>query len=136
MAKEFRLARIKAYNPKAGYKLRSFTYQGVKFQVEKGWHKVDLEMAKYLETVTSEPENPHSPLGFDVCTEAEAKRLDEIELKTKGRTGVVSAAEAAGTSERGDLGTDDLARGTSREKPKATPARGGRATRAARPDEV
>lgn len=136
MAKEFRLVRIKPYNKKSGHVLRSYTYQGMKFQVERGWYKVDLEMAEYLAEVRSEPENETSPMGFDVCTEAEAKALDKREYDAKVRNGqidpehaprvqaprdVTAGAKADPTRkpepvriEGGDLQPEDLAEGTSR----------------------
>ncbi len=81
MSTKTRLARLKRHDPKRGFVLKRYTYRGVKFHVERGWVRVDLEMAEHLEGVREIDSDEHSPLAFDVCTDAEARRLDEEERR-------------------------------------------------------
>lgn len=86
MSQKTRLARLKKHDPKRGYVLKRFTYRGVKFHVERGWVRVDLEMAEYLETVREIAGDEHSPLAFEVRTDAEAKKLDEEQSREERPT--------------------------------------------------
>jgi len=70
------LVRLKPYDPRRGCVLRRYTYRGIKFHDERGWYRVDKEVADYLRGVRQVPGDTHAPLAFDVCTEAEAKVLD------------------------------------------------------------
>lgn len=104
---ETMLVRLKPYDPRRGFVLRSFTYQGAKFYEERGWYVVDKAVAEYLRKVPQRDTDPHSPLAFDVATEEEAKALDareEHEAKTRK-----NAAEAPRVATgRGDLTTEDM----------------------------
>ena len=73
------LVRLKPYDPRRGHLLRRFTYRGIKFQEERGWYRVSKDVAEYLRGVRQVVTDEHSPLAFDVCTEAEAKELDARE---------------------------------------------------------
>ena len=131
--------RLKAYNPRAGFVLRRYTYRGIKFEEGKGWYKVPDDVAAYLETVRSVEHDEHAPLAFDVVTLAEASKITEAEYRKKVAAGRVAPGDAPvmiprDTSDqvRGreskvdpdypetdlnaqpDLVTSDLARGTSR----------------------
>jgi hypothetical protein len=75
------LVRLKPYDARRGHVLRRFTYAGIKFQEERGWYRVEKAVADYLRTVRQLPSDRHSPLAFDVCTEAEAKALEAGEAE-------------------------------------------------------
>ena len=129
---ETKLVRIKPHNPKIGHVLRRYTWRGMRFDEERGWYRVDARVAEHLATVHSRVGDENSPLAFDVCTEVEAAALDKREYDAKVREGRMAPGEALPTStlpprdisERGDLTTEDLARGTSRERASAPPPRG------------
>ena len=76
---ESMLVRLKAHDPRRGHVMRRYTYRGIKFQEDRGWYRVENEVAEYLQTVRQVATDEHSPLAFDVCTEAEAKALDKKE---------------------------------------------------------
>jgi hypothetical protein len=76
---ETMLVRLKSYDPRRGHVLRRYTYAGIKFQEERGWYRVERSIAEYLRAVREVPTDRYSPLAFDVCTEAEAKALDDVE---------------------------------------------------------
>ena len=73
------LARLKPHDPRRGHKLRRYTYRGIKFQEERGWYRVDKDVADYLREVRQVPSDEHAPLAFDICTADEAKALDSKE---------------------------------------------------------
>jgi hypothetical protein len=73
------LVRLKSYDPRRGFVLRRFTYAGIRFQGEHGWCRVEKSVADRLRTTRCVASDPHSPLAFDVCTEAEAKALEDSE---------------------------------------------------------
>ena len=75
------LARLKTRDPQRGHVLRRFVYRGIRFEQGKGWYRVSSEVGEYLRTVRQRAHDPHSPPAFDVCTEAEAKAIDERELE-------------------------------------------------------
>lgn len=90
------LVRLKSYDPRRGVVLRRFTYKGIKFQEERGWYRVEPEIAAYLRGVRQSAGDDSSPLAFDVCTLEEAQRLDK-ESEAGGRrkaTEAVSQEEA------------------------------------------
>lgn len=74
--------RLKPYDPRRGHVLRRYTYRGIKFQEERGWFRVPKDVADYLRAVHQVPGDEHSPLAFDVCTEAEAKGVDAKEKES------------------------------------------------------
>jgi len=76
---ETRLVRLKPFDPRRGHVLRRYTYAGIKFQEERGWSRVDKTVGEYLKTVHQVSGDKYAPLAFDVCTEEEAKALDEAE---------------------------------------------------------
>lgn len=136
------LARLKPYDGKR-HVLRSYTVFGIKFVGERGWYKVDDDVASYLETVRQVESDPDSNAAFDVCTEEEARKIDAAEkakasrrpaedpepVKTSMRVHNVArpkAAEAAraasaAVAEGGDLSTGDLRGNASEEAPDAAP---------------
>ena len=70
------LVRLKPHDPRRGCVLRRFTYRGIKFHDERGWYRVEKEIAEYLRGVRQVPGDEHSPPAFDVCTEDEARMID------------------------------------------------------------
>jgi len=88
MAQQTYLARIKPFNPKRGYKVKRYTVFGIKFQVQNGWYRVDAAAAAYLKTVHQNNNDPDSPMVFDVCSEAEARRVVEAEKRAKLKRGI------------------------------------------------
>jgi len=122
------LVRLKPYDPRRGFVLRRFTYKGIKFQEERGWYRVEKQVADYLAGVRQVEHDPHSPSAFDVQTDDEAKALDareESEAKTRK-----NALEATRVSVgRGDLTSEDL-RAVA---PSRAPAAAGAAVAAAAP---
>ena len=79
------LVRLKPYNPRRGLVLRRFTYRGIKFHEERGWYRVDAEVAEYLRTVRQVHGDEHSPLAFDVHTEDEAQVIEDEESRPATR---------------------------------------------------
>lgn len=92
MATQTMLVRLKPYNPKRGCFLRRFTYKGLRFQEERGWYRVDLGVAKYLGDVRQVDSDPDSSPAFDVCTEEEARALEEKEKREKRQRARVGEA--------------------------------------------
>ncbi len=76
-----RLARLKAVDKRRGFVLRRFTYHGVTFVAGNGWSRVGKDIADHLADVRQVDGDPHSPRAFDVCTDAEARLLDESEAR-------------------------------------------------------
>jgi len=101
------LVRLKSYDPRRGFVLRRFTYAGIRFQGERGWYRIEKGVADRLRTTRSVASDPHSPLAFDVCTEAEAKALDAAEAdaaKTKrNATDDLKVVAARATTTTDDL---------------------------------
>lgn len=118
--------RLKPYDKAKGHILRRFNFQGKLFIVEKGWYTVDDSLAEELKQVHSIPDNENSPLAFDICTAAEAKKLDELEQKRKLSQGA-NASEPVDLTEGGDLTTKDIAR--ARADARQAPAKKGAAAR-------
>lgn len=75
------LVRIKPRDPHRGQVLRRFVYRGIRFEEGKGWYRVSPEVGEYLRAARQRGHDPRSPLAFDVCTEAEAKAIDEQETE-------------------------------------------------------
>lgn len=104
---ETRLVRIKRGERKQGFLLRRYTFKGIKFVAEKGWYRVDKGVADHLETVRQVPGDEHSRAAFDVCTDAEAKAIDEREHREERptlATDAVRVAEARDADEGADAG--------------------------------
>lgn len=74
------LVRLKPYDPRRGHVLRRYTYAGIRFAVERGWYRVEKPVADYLRDVHQVPSDDHSPLAFDVMTEADAKATEAREV--------------------------------------------------------
>jgi len=75
------LARLKPRDPHRGRVLRRFVYRGVRFEEGRGWYRVSPEVGEHLRGVRQQPLDPRSEPAFDVCTEAEARALDERDVE-------------------------------------------------------
>lgn len=73
------LVRLKPHDARRGHVLRRYTYLGIKFHQERGWYRVDKDVAEYLRGVRQVAADEYAPLAFDVCTDEEAKALDSKE---------------------------------------------------------
>lgn len=71
------LVRLKPYDPRRGHLLQRFTYAGIKFHEARGWYRVEPDVAEYLRTVHQRPSDQHTPFAFDVCTDDEARALEQ-----------------------------------------------------------
>lgn len=49
------LVRLKPYDHRRGHVLRRYTYAGIKFQVDRGWSRVEKPVADYLRAVRQIP---------------------------------------------------------------------------------
>ena len=114
-----KLVRLKPYNPKRGYKLRRFTYKGMRFDGSKGWYAVPESIAAELAEIHQEYYDEDSPMAFDVMTQDEAIALEEAETKKETERARASEPRAAAVSPNrargrraprngGDLTTADL----------------------------
>lgn len=113
------LVRLKPYNPKRGFVLKSYTLKDVRFVNEKGWYRVDAALAEELRDIHQLYGDTDSPLAFDVCTEEEAKAIDEREAdaatvrKTAEKSNVITdvstkaPAAPVVTTDGGDENDDD-----------------------------
>lgn len=71
--------RLKPYDPRRGQVIQRYIFRGIKFLGDRGWYRVDAEVAEALRPLHQIYTDDRSPLAFDVCTEQEAKALDEKE---------------------------------------------------------
>lgn len=79
------LARIKPHNPRAGLTVKSYTYKGHRFREESGWYKIPADLGEDLRTLVADESDPYSPFLFDVLSEAEAQKVEELEHKRRER---------------------------------------------------
>lgn len=90
MTREAFYIRLKPYNPKRGYKLRTYSVFGLRFKVDAGWYRIDdANVARYLKTVHNDNNDPESPLAFDVATEDEWKGILADEHRERIRKGEI-----------------------------------------------
>jgi len=74
-----KFVRIKPYDPQHGFRTRRYTIGDCCFDESCGWYEVDDNDAAYLQTVRQRLNDPKSPVVFEVCSEAEAREIDENE---------------------------------------------------------
>ena len=107
-----KLVRLKPLEAKKGHVIRRFTAFSTTFEEAKGWYRVSDEIASYLAKVHQVPNDEDSPLAFDVCTEEEARRLEQAEKKKaeeRARAAEPNVAVPREVTEVGrDLSTADL----------------------------
>ena len=101
------LVRLKPHDPRRGHVLRRYTYRGIKFQEERGWYRVEADVADYLRAVRQKALDPHAPLAFDVCTPEEAEALDakekEAAVTRKSAADAIKLSPARGAVTTADL---------------------------------
>ena len=114
------LVRLKPYDPRRGYVLRRYTYRGIKFHEERGWYRIDEDVADYLRTVRQVPSDEHAPLAFDVHTEAEAKALEADEAAATTRKKASAPVEASSTTTTADLDASSTKDSTSKRRTSRT----------------
>jgi hypothetical protein len=103
------LVRLKPYDPRRGFVLRRFTFAGIRFQDERGWYRVEKRIGEHLRSVHEVPGDPHAPLAFDVCTEAEAKALETSEAEAaKFKRSAMDDLKVVPARAAGAVTTDDL----------------------------
>jgi hypothetical protein len=99
--------RLKPHDPRRGHLLRRYTFSGIKFQEDHGWYRVPEDVAQRLREVRQQPLDRFSPPAFDVCTEAEAKAIDDTEqaeaTSRKKATGNVKVSQPRGSVTTADL---------------------------------
>jgi hypothetical protein len=128
------LVRLKPYDPRRRHVLRRYTYNGVKFHEERGWYRVAGDDAEYLRGVHQLAHDPHSPPAFDVCTDEEARALDdkekrETQVRVRATDHIpLSPGRGGNGSAAGTLTTEALPEST------AAPRRRRRATNDAAPE--
>ncbi len=100
-----KLVRLKPFNAKRGHHMRKYTHGPTRrtFEVDRGWYKVDDDMADYLATVRQTSSDPDSPDAFDVCTEEEAIKIDARERVEKDRRDAANPNDLPSTDLRRDL---------------------------------
>ena len=107
--------RLKRRDPKHGVVLRQYVYQGIRFLESEGWYVVEEEVADYLRKARQKATDPQSPEAFDICTEKEARTIDEQEnLAAKPRR---PADQARDTQARG-VTSKDLHRAKRKGRPR------------------
>jgi len=85
--------RLKPYNPRRGHVRRRQMVEGVRFDGEHNWYRIDDHaFAERLRVMTQDENDPESAALFDVCTEAEARAIQERERERKGSASVDDAA--------------------------------------------
>jgi|WetSurMetagenome_2_1015567.scaffolds.fasta_scaffold104444_1 hypothetical protein len=93
------LVRLKPYNPKRGHTLQRYCYSNIIFRTDRGWYRVEAKLAAELRSVQQVHTNQDSAPAFDVCTEEEARAIDEREAdaaetrKSAGKSNVVRASD-------------------------------------------
>ena len=82
-----KFVRIRPYNKARGQLVRRYVYGGVRFEVDHGWYEADDQIAEYLKTVLTHPQDPDSKPVFDVSDQAGAEKiaLDEYEAANPER---------------------------------------------------
>lgn len=73
---------------------------GKRFEEKRGWYRVDAKLAEYLADVLQIEGDTDSPKAFDICTPAEAAKIDEREKKIR-----IARAQS---DDANDLTTSDL----------------------------
>lgn len=86
-----KLVRLKPFNPRRGFTLRSYTLKGVKIDESSGWFEVPDELAAEFAEVHSDPSNPDTPYAFDVMTPDDAVRLEAEQRKLAAQKATAEA---------------------------------------------
>lgn len=129
------LVRLKPYDKKKGHVLKTYGEGNMTFK-SPTWYEVPRPVAEHLRQVHQKPEDLSTPYAFDVCTQEEAKHLQETERKARLKEADPEAPIRATRLEgddatSGTMTTDDLPRNL----PGAPKRVSARSTRAPRPGE-
>jgi len=111
---EIRFVRLKPYDPRRGHVLQRYTYRGIKFQADRGWYRVEKDVADYLRDVRQVATDEHSPAAFDVCTEEEARAIDKQEKAAENKRKSATDNIKLSRTRDGALTTDDLSESDSK----------------------
>lgn len=132
--------RIRPFNRARGQLVHRYVYGGVRFEATHGWYEVDDEIADYLKTVLTHPQNPDSKPVFDVADKEGAMDIERAEYEAANPERKISEAVAG----RQKVTADDLdghAKAKVKEKASKTegkkekPAKGGEKSGASEPPE-
>ncbi|HEU4406971.1 MAG TPA: hypothetical protein VFS43_17010 [Polyangiaceae bacterium] len=105
--------RLRPFDPRRRQTLRRYTYRGIVFAEDRGWCRVEADVAAYLRGVRQAPDDPHAPAAFDVCTEEEARRLDaEDEAGSRRRVTSDDPVPFVRARDAGALASGDLPKGS------------------------
>ncbi len=117
--------RVKPHNAKRGFKAKTYSVFGYRFQEGRGWYKINRVMlwgdgkdrkpwnvGDYLSKIRTNPEDEQSQLVFDVCTEKEANAINLAEKKRAEKAAEPSNPIVDLTEGGGDLTTRDVRAGT------------------------
>lgn len=114
-----KLVRIKPYNAKAGHKILSYTYAGVKYLENRGWYRLeDDSLADELAELKA-GDGRYDPEVFDVMSEEEAVELEQEETFQKEKAKAAQANEV--------LAAKTIDKATTDKKSGSEPRRRGRA---------
>lgn len=75
------LVRLKPLNERKGHNLKVYMVEGARFNVERGWYRVPADFGERLRDVHQDHYDEESPFAFDVCTEEQARKLEEKERR-------------------------------------------------------
>ena len=127
------LVRLHPISKRQGYVMENYHYAGIRFQAGRGWMEVPRTVAEYLRGVHEIPDNPASPLAFDVCTRAEAEKKEAEEKRNAEMAVAAANAPRVSPMVAGDFTTDDLPRSEPAPAPEpAPPAKAPKGRRASR----
>ena len=79
------LVRIRPYNPRAGARVQTYTYKGVRFRESAGWYKIEKDLAEELRDIQQDESDPLSMPVFDVLSEEQAAKIEEREQQRRDR---------------------------------------------------
>lgn len=113
------LVRLKPCDSHRGHVIKRYTYRGVKFQAERGWYRVEKDVADYLQNARQRIGDEHSPKAFDVMTPADADRLERAEVEESRLH--KSAGEAPIVEARPDASAEPVKRGRGRPRKQPLP---------------
>ena len=102
---ETMLVRLKSFDPRRGHIVRRFTYAGIKFHEDRGWYRVEKNVADYLRTARQVAGDDVTPLAFDVCSEEKAKALD-VREESEAKVRKAAADDVRLSPARSDVSAD------------------------------
>jgi len=73
--------RIHPKDPRTGHLVERYVYRGFKFEVAKGWYRVPNNLAEELRDCVQDVNAPVPISVFQVATEDEAKKLEQLDYE-------------------------------------------------------